>query len=158
GGKIYGQGIYRIDNDRLVVCLSPPTVVQRPTDFSARDASQRVMIVFARTDGKLSTPITSAQPVAATTIPNLPAPPVNAPLQPAVRPLTDADIGKMLPGTWRINDAYGAFFLKLDKNGTYSTYRASVETSAFQQVFKKLPLSSGTWRLKNGQVVLQCTS
>ena len=48
--------------------------------------------------------------------------------------------------------------MTLDKNGVYSTYRESVETSTFQKVFRKLPLSSGTWKLNNGQVVLQCTS
>jgi hypothetical protein len=39
-----------------------------------------------------------------------------------------------------------------------ATYRESVETSTFQTVFKKLPLSSGTWKLQNGQVILSCTS
>src|SRR4029078_7983370 len=80
------------------------------------------------------------------------------PAAPGVRPITDTEITTWLPGTWKYNDAYGAFFLSVSKNGTYSTYRESVETSAFQKVFKKLPLSSGTWKLKNGQVVLQCTS
>src|SRR5262249_11149401 len=84
-GKTSGQGIYRIDNCRLVVCLSPPTAAPRPADFSARDNSQRVMIVFTRTDGKTTTPTTaptattSAQPVSATTVLNLPAPPAAPP-------------------------------------------------------------------------------
>src|SRR5262249_54224745 len=157
GGKLSGQGVYRIDDGRLVVCLSPPNGQPRPTDFSARDNSQRVIIVFTRTAAKPNAPTTSAQTIASTSVLSLPAPPVNT-SQPLVRPLTDAEIGKLLPGTWKCTDAYGAFFISLDKNGTYSTYRESIETSVFQKVFKKLPLSSGTWRLKNGQVVLQCTS
>lgn len=161
GGKTSGQGIYRIDNGRLVVCLMPPAAAPRPADFSAREGSQRVMIVFTRTDAKTSTPApsaTSAQPVSATTVLNLPAPPLAPPGQKGLQPLTDTEIATWLPGTWKYNDMYGGFFLSLNKNGTYSTYRESVETSAFQKVFKKLPLSSGTWKLRNGQVVLQCTS
>jgi hypothetical protein len=136
----------------------------RPADFSAREGSQRVMIVFTRTDAKTTTPTTaptvttSAQPVSATTVLNLPAPPVAPPVQKGTQPLTDTEIATWLPGTWKYNDMYGGFFLSLNKNGAYSTYRESVETSAFQKVFKKLPLSSGTWKLRNGQVVLQCTS
>jgi len=89
---------------------------------------------------------------------NLSAPPAIPALQPGAQPLTDVEIGKWLPGTWKYNDSYGGFFLSLNKNGTYSTYRESVETSAYQKIFRKLPLSSGTWKLKNGQVILQCTS
>lgn len=158
GNTVYGHGIYRIEDGRLVVCISPPSASPRPTDFSAREGSQRVLIVFTRIDAKASTATTPAQPVSSTSVLKLPAPPADPPAQPGIKPLTDADVGQLLPGTWKCNDAYGAFFCTLDKNGTYSTYRESVETSAFQKVFKKLPVSSGTWKLKNGQVVLQCTS
>src|SRR4029079_10756495 len=34
-GKMSGQGIYRIDDGILVVCISPPNGTPRPTDFSA---------------------------------------------------------------------------------------------------------------------------
>jgi uncharacterized protein (TIGR03067 family) len=154
-GKLSGQGIYRIEDGRLIVCLSPSLAAQRPTDFSARDNSQRAMIVFTQKDEKANVGSAPAQTVSATPIVNLPSPPV---LPANAKVLTDAEIGNWLPGTWRFQDAYGGFFLSLDRNGTYSTYRESIETSAFQQVFRKLPLSSGSWKLKNGQVVLQCTS
>ena len=64
----------------------------------------------------------------------------------------------MLPGTWKCNDLYGAFFVTLDKNGAYTTYRETVETSTFQKVFRKVPVSNGTWKQNNGQVMLYCTS
>jgi len=150
-GKATGHGIYRIEDGRLAVCLSPVTESPRPDDFSAREGSKRVLIVFSRTESKASSSTVPAQPVSATAPLNLPAPP-------AVRPLTDVEIRQMLPGTWKCGDMYGAFFVTLDKNGIYSTYRETVETSAFQKVFRKLPLSSGTWKLNNGQVVLQSTS
>jgi len=153
-GKLSGQGIYRIEDGRLIVCLSPASKAPRPTDFSARENSQRAMIVFTQKDLKPIATTASVQIASTTPVLNLP----NPPSQPAAKPLTDSDIASVLPGTWKFKDAYGDFFLTLDRNGTYSTYRQSVETSAFQQVFRKLPLSSGTWRLKNGQVLLQCTS
>ena len=122
-------------------------------------------MVLVRADSKLAAPTKPAQIDSSTTVLNLPAPPVvpappviSAPAPTITRPLTDAEVGSMLPGTWKINDAYGAFFVTLDKNGFYSTYRESIETNTYQKIFKKLPLSSGTWKLKNGQVVLQCTS
>ena len=159
GGKVSGQGIYRIDDGRLVVCLTPSNGVPRPTEFSAREGSMCVMIVFKRADPKLSVPTAPVAKVAATTVPNLPAPAViNAPSQSVVGTPIDVEISKLLPGIWKCKDAYGAFFLSLDKNGTYSTYRESVQKSVFQKVFTKMPLSSGTWTLKNGQVTLQCTS
>src|ERR1044072_5361464 len=99
------------------------------------------MIVSARVNTKASPPATPAQPVAATSVLNLPAPPADPPALKGIRPLTDADVSGALPGTWKYNDAYGAFFLSLNKNGTYATYRESVETSAFHKVFRKLPLS-----------------
>jgi uncharacterized protein (TIGR03067 family) len=159
GSKYLGYGIYRFDNGRLVVCLSSPSQAARPDDFSAREGSQRLMMVLVRADSKPAASTAPAQVTAPTPIVNLPAPPAApAAAQTTAQPLTDAEVGKMLPGTWKINDAYGAFFVTLDKNGIYTTYRESIETSTFQKIFKKLPLSSGTWKLKNGQVVLQCTS
>jgi hypothetical protein len=159
GSNISGHGIYRFDDGRLVVCLSPPSETPRPNDFSAREGSRRLMMVLVRADSKPAAPTIPAQAASSTSVLKLPAPPVVTAPSPAItKPLTDAEVGRMLPGTWKVNDAYGAFFFTLDKNGFYSTYRESIETSTYQKVFKKLPLSSGTWKLKNGQVVLQCTS
>ena len=152
--QIFGYGIYRIDDGRLVVCLSPPPNTPRPTDFSARENSTRVMMVLSRPKAEIK-PAVPASVASTSSVLKLPAPPAS---QPATKPLTNAEISTLLPGTWKFNDVYGAFFLNLDKGGFFSTYRESVETSAFQKVFRKLPLSNGTWKLNNGQVVLNCTS
>lgn len=148
GGQLSGHGIYQFDDGRLVICVAASADAPRPTDFSARDGSHRVMMVLARADKTpVVAPISSATPA----LP-LPPPPTD------VRPLTDAEIAKSLPGTWKCADAYGPFYVTFTGTGVFSTYRETVETSAFQKVFRKLPLSSGTWQLKNGQVVLFCTS
>ena len=64
----------------------------------------------------------------------------------------------MLLGTWKYNDAYGDFFLTLDSKGTFNTFRETATTSAFQQVFVRAPVSSGTWVLNNGQLTFRCTA
>jgi uncharacterized protein (TIGR03067 family) len=163
--KIYGHGIYRMDDGRLIVCLSPPPETPRPMEFSAPEGSRRVLMVLARPKVEPTTPATPAKTVSTTTVLNLPPPPAvpAAPVapaapQPGTQALTNADVQKLLPGNWKFNDTHGAFYLTLDKKGVFSTYRESVETSAYQKVFRKLPLSSGTWKLNNGQVVLTCTS
>lgn len=158
--QIMGHGIYRIEDGRFVVCLAPPAVAARPTDFSARENSRQVLLVLARPKSEPAKLTTAAIAASTSSIVNLPPPPPLAPTATpqAAKQLTNAEIAKLLPGTWTFNDAYGAFFLNLDPRGTFSTYRQSVETSAFQQVFKKLPLSSGTWKANNGQVTLTCTS
>jgi uncharacterized protein (TIGR03067 family) len=157
--QIFGHGIYQIDEGRLVVCLSPPRDTPRPTDFAAREGSRRVLMVLSRPKQEASVPTTPAKVASTASVLDLPAPPaIPASLPATAKPLTNAEIGKLLPGNWKINDAYGAFYITLDKSGTFSTYRESVETSTFQKVFKKLPLSSGTWKLNNGQVMLTCTS
>ena len=60
--------------------------------------------------------------------------------------------------TWKYNDAYGDFFLTLADNGTFWTFRETATTSAFQQVFVRAPVSSGTWVLSNGQLTFRCTA
>jgi uncharacterized protein (TIGR03067 family) len=157
--QISGHGIYRIDDGRLVVCLSPPAEVPRPTEFAARKDSRCVLLVLARSKVEPRVATTPATAASTTTTLTLPPPPAfPAALPASAQPITNADIGNLLPGNWKCNDAHGAFFLNLNKNGTFSTNRESVETSAYQKVFRKLPLSSGTWKLKNGQVMLTCTS
>lgn len=157
--QVAGHGIYRIDDGRLVVCLTPPWETSRPTDYSAQEGSRRVLMVLVRPNSEPIAPTTLAKVAPTTSVTVLPPPPaVPASLPATAKPLTNADTDALLPGSWKINDAHGAFYLNLDRGGTFSTYRETVETSAYQKVFKKLPLSSGTWKLNNGQVILMCTS
>ena len=108
-GQISGHGIYRIENGRMVVCLSSPKETTRPSDFSAREGSGRLMMTLVRADSKPSVPTTiPAQTTSATQVLNLPPPPA---IPPAAKPLTDFEIGHLLPGTWKCNDTYGAFLL-----------------------------------------------
>jgi uncharacterized protein (TIGR03067 family) len=172
--KLYAQGIYQIAQGRLVVCFSPVGQAPRPTEFAAPEGSRRALMVLERVNAKPPT----ATPVATTvtlppppTTPPTPAPPTPAPPAPTVAPapvavtpvamttaLSEADVRRLLPGTWQLADAYGALFLALRADGIYETYRETVSTSAFQKVFSKVPVSSGTWSYSNGAVVFNCTS
>jgi uncharacterized protein (TIGR03067 family) len=157
--QVAGHGIYRFDDGRLIVCLSSATGTPRPSEFSAREGSQRMLMVLVRPDSKPTSATNQPQAASTSAILSLPASTKNVSLaHPPTKPLSNSDVGALLPGTWKCKDLYGDFFITLDKRGTYSTYRESVETSALQKVFRKLPVSSGTWKLNNGQVVLRCTS
>ena len=61
GSKMSGHGIYRFDDGRLVVCISPTSETPRPDDFSAREGSRRLMMVMVRADSKPAAPTTLAQ-------------------------------------------------------------------------------------------------
>jgi len=202
-GRLYGHGIYQLDQGRWVICAAPANGAPRPTDFSATQGSKRVLLVLTRSadtpgpgggppaagTGQAASPVAAAQlappaaaqpaaaqpappaaaqpappaagaaPPAAAGLSTLPAPPdLRAPPGTTGRLLTDAEVRRMLVATWKYNDAYGDFFLTLADNGSFWTYRETVTTSAFQQVFVRAPVSSGTWDLNNGQVTFRCTA
>jgi uncharacterized protein (TIGR03067 family) len=48
GQTVDGTGVYRFDGERLVICVSNPTQAQRPTDFSAREGSNCMLMVLER--------------------------------------------------------------------------------------------------------------
>jgi uncharacterized protein (TIGR03067 family) len=190
-GRLYGHGIYQLDQGRWVICAAAADSVPRPTDFSAPQGSRRVLLVLTRatdapqpsgvppaaTAGQTAPPATAALPAAtagqpaplaaaaqaapptAVDVSKLPPPPdLRASPGTTGRLLTDAEVRRMLVATWKYNDAYGDFFLTLADNGSFWTYRETVTTSAFQQVFVRAPVSSGSWDLNNGQVTFRCTA
>ena len=185
-GRLYAHGIYQLDQGRWVICAAPTTELARPTDFAAPQGSRRVLLVLKRpadaarpaaeqpaaSAAQPSPPAAGAaqaSPPAANDLSKLPPPPIDLskmPPPPDLRSppgntgklLTDAEVLRMLLGTWKYKDAYGDFFLTLDSKGTFNTFRETATTSAFQQVFVRAPVSSGTWSLNNGQLTLRCTA
>lgn len=173
-GRLYAHGIYKLDEGNWVICAAPAGAVARPTDFAASQGSRRVLLVLrraadaARPSGPPAAAPPSSPPAAgaAQAVPaapvdlsKLPPPPdLRSPPGSTGRLLTDAEVQKMLLGTWKYKDAYGDFFLTLESKGTFNTFRETAKTSAFQQVFVRAPVSSGTWILNNGQVTFRCTA
>jgi uncharacterized protein (TIGR03067 family) len=131
-----GLGIYRFDNDRLVVCISDPTESKRPTEFSAKAGSKRMLMVLQRSTSQGQQP----------------APAKQQPSGKAGTVLTDAQVTEMLKSTWRYTDSIGALFATLNSNGTFSTVREVKEIRLFQKMFVQTPISTGTWTVQNGRL------
>lgn len=185
-GRLYAHGIYKLDEGRWVICAAPTNAGPRPTDFSASQGSRRVLLVLKRSadaarpvggqppagPAQASPPAAGAtralpaaaaapqaSPPAAAELSSLPPPPdLRSPPGTTGKLLTDAEVLGMLLGTWKYKDAYGDFFLTLDSKGTFHTFRETLTTSAFQQVYVRAPVSSGTWVLNNGQLTFRCTA
>ena len=141
--KEVSQGIYRFDNNQLVVCFSDPKVGSRPDDFSAAAGSQRALMVLSRVADKRP----AAAPTAATSAET--RQPVS---HAAAKVLTDAQVKQMLIGTWQLNDGLGLIYATIHPNGTFSTRRDVQEIRVFQTVFVRTPISSGKWSVSNGQL------
>jgi len=140
-------GIFRFDDDRLIVCLIDPEEGARPTDFSARKGSKRMLMVLKRSAVAEEGKKPAAEPA---------NPPVTDGTGTAAKVLTDADVTKMLYGTWRYNDDAGALVVTLAENGTWSSIRESQELRLFKKVFVRTPISSGKWSVQNGTLNFHC--
>jgi len=140
-------GIYRFDDDRLVVCLCDPEEGARPTEFSARKGSKRMLLVLKRAPAPEEAKKPVAEPV---------SPPVTDGTGVTAKILSDADVSRLLKGTWRYRDDAGALVVTLTENGTFSSIRESQELRLFQKVFVRTPISSGKWSVQNGVLTFHC--
>ncbi|MEO1991628.1 MAG: TIGR03067 domain-containing protein [Pirellulales bacterium] len=170
---VTGTGIYKFDEGKLILCLSRDASAL-PTDFSAPKGSSRLLVVLSSyaPDGKATAGRTTAiaqQPPVNANPPDMTAwKASNPPPQPApqVVPaggvtskiLTDAEVSKMLIGTWRENDSEGSVDLVYNGDGTFQTYRYYQTLSNFQYVFVPTPISTGTWQVQNGRLITHVTA
>jgi uncharacterized protein (TIGR03067 family) len=145
--KAETHGIYKFDDNRLVVCLSD-TGDKAPTEFSAKEGSGRILMVLQSTKGAPAKP--AAKPAVEKT--------AKVEEIPAATTLTDGDVTKLLDGVWRYDDSHGALFVKFRPNGTFSTTREFQELRLFQKVFVQSPASSGTWKVERGTIKCHITS
>jgi uncharacterized protein (TIGR03067 family) len=183
---VTGLGIYQFDKGKLVICVANPKA-EVPTDFTAHNNSGRslmVMEAFSVDEGnpsKLFLPppprtSTAQQPIketnvevvevkspAASAAPTIivnqapaPAPAVAANV--AGRILTDAEVRAMLVGNWRMNDGQGLLDITLAPNGTFTSFRHNEAITTFHTVFVATPISSGSWRVQNGQLFMHVNS
>lgn len=138
-----GTGIYRFDNDRLIVCIADPEESERPKDFSAKEGSKQMLMTLQRADSRVA---------------QQPAPPKQGPSGTTGKLLTDAQVTAMLKGTWRYTDSAGALFVTFNGDGTFSTVREVKQTRLFQKVFVQTPLSTGKWTVENGKLTFNIQS
>lgn len=140
-------GIYKFDEGKLIACFSDPEDGTRPSEFSAKKGSKRMLMVMK----KVPAPAKGEKAAA-------PARQANASPSAAGKIVTDQELAKMIAGTWRYVDDGGALILTVRGNGSWSTIREVQEMRLFQKVFVRTPVSSGTWTLKNGTLNLLCTA
>lgn len=140
------RGIYKFDDNRLVVCLSD-TGDKAPGEFSAKEGTRRMLMVLQ-----------AAKPVAKAAAKPAAEQPAKASEVPAATVLTDGDVTKLLEGAWRYDDSVGALFVQFKSNGTFSTTREYQELRLFQKVFVHTPVTAGTWKVDHGTIQFHVTS
>jgi uncharacterized protein (TIGR03067 family) len=131
------RGIYRFDNGQLIVCVGDTFTEIRPAELSApKGSGAMLMVLQRRTTSADEEKKRNTQPVA-------------RPVTPA-----DEDIRKMLPGVWRLPDQLGWLHIRFRENGTFSSYRVHQELQLFRSVFVQVPVSSGSWEVREGRIIL----
>jgi uncharacterized protein (TIGR03067 family) len=131
------HGIYRFDNGQLILCIGDAFTGVRPAELSAPKGSGATLMVLQRRTASVDedkkkdagAPSTQAVP-------------------------TDEEIRKMLPGVWRLPDQLGWLHIRFRENGTFSSYRVHQELQLFRSVFVQVPVSSGSWEVREGRIVL----
>lgn len=139
-------GIYQFDAGKLIICVTDPDQASRPDDFSAEADSNRMMMILRRMPGNRPVAKAPAKP-----------PAKKSQIAPSLRGLTDAQLTKMLAGTWRLKDNAGFLFVTFHSNGTVSTVREYQELRLFHKSFVQTPVSDGTWNIKNGELTTHIT-
>ena len=137
------QGIYRFDNDQLIVCFSDPAQNQRPNDFSAAKGSNRMLMTLVRASAPATVAAPKVQPAAQS----------RAEPGTTAKVLTDAQVRLLLVGAWRFTDSVGPLLTTINADGTFATSRDVAEIRLFQTVFARKPVSTGTWSVQNGQLI-----
>lgn len=134
------RGIYRFDNGQLIVCFGDTFTETRPSELSAPKGSGAMLMVLQRRTA-------SADPEKKSEAPRK--------TQPAATgvSLTDKEITKMLPGVWRIPDQLGFLHINFRENGTFASFRVHEELQLFRRVFVESPVSSGSWEVRQGQIL-----
>lgn len=147
--KKEAHGIYRFDETKLVICVCDPADASSPTEFSAKEGSKRMLMVLK----PLPTPAPNQKPAPRPVIP-----PTQSGTGVTAKVLTDAEVTKLLLGTWRYSDHAGALIITLANNGTWSSVREVQQLRLFQKVFVRTPISSGNWSVQKGTLTFHCTT
>ena len=137
-----GLGIYKFDNEKLIICFSDPDESSRPNEFSAKEGSKRVLMTLQRQSAPSQKLAIEKENTPAAT----------------AKVLSDAQVKELLRGTWKYIDSAGGLYVTFDADGSFSTVREVKEIRLFQKVFVQTPVSSGKWNIHNGQLAFQVQS
>jgi uncharacterized protein (TIGR03067 family) len=134
------RGIYRFDNGQLIVCFGDTFTETRPAELSAPKGSGAMLMVLQRRTA-------SADPEKKPAAARKTEPAANT------ASMSDEEITKLLPGVWRIPDQLGFLHIRFRDNGTFATFRVHEELQLFRRVFVESPISSGSWEVRQGQIM-----
>jgi uncharacterized protein (TIGR03067 family) len=140
--KLGSQGIYLLDGDDLVICLSAEEGQPRPTNFTSRQGQDTILITLKRLSG--ANPPPPAPPVA-------PTPPPVQPPQPAKE-----DMRRMLIGTWGHQDDKTIDRIALNPDGTFSVERTWKR--GLRKLLDQEERTSGRWDVKDGILTFTVTA
>lgn len=135
-------GVYKIDGDRVVLCLIDPADGERPAEFKSQAESNRILMTLQRISASKTEAASDAD---------------KSDTSKSAKLLNDAEASKLLAGTWRYSDSIGALILVIDSNGAFHTTREVQELRLFQKVFVQTPVSAGKWSIKNGTITFHVT-
>lgn len=138
-----GKGIYQQDADTLVICICGPSAAQRPAGFTSTPGSRNLLITLRRLP---ATNESAWQPAPVQPVPPAPPPKRN----------NDADLARLLVGTWWHEDDESTVLSTFNADGSYSSTRKY--TKGFQRVFHDDCRTSGTWKVENGTIVSRVTA
>lgn len=134
------KGIYLRDSDTLLICFPMSESDARPAEFASLPGKNTVMMTFARVKAPASPAIKPA-PV----------------LEPPVAARTsDDDLQTALIGTWGHQNDEKIVKGTMNPDNTFSiltTYKKGLK-----KLFDAEDRSSGTWRVKDGMVIMTTTA
>lgn len=136
--KTGGRGIFVINGDMLMICLSGPELAVRPTSFASTKNSNAMLMTLQRVR-------TVAPP---STLP-LPPAPVND-------HIGDAGVRRLLIGSWGHQDSERIEYGTFNSDGSFSMNRQWKKS--FRRYFTDDERFSGDWKLENGTLVVRITA
>ena len=135
--KVGGKGIYHLAGNSLMICLSGPGILERPTDFGSKPGTHAALLTLKR--------VTGTAPAA--------VPLLAAPIKGKV---PDPDVRKQLVGTWGHQNDKEIVYVTYNSDGTFG--RIASWKSAFKKAFAEDERTSGTWKLEDGSIVMSVTA
>ncbi|MBA4188653.1 MAG: hypothetical protein C0467_11700 [Planctomycetaceae bacterium] len=133
--RVGGKGIYMRDGDVLMICTRGSDTETRPTVMASLSGSDTFLMTFRRVDAApVQPPVAQYKPPA----------PVAFPAEDGIR--------KTLIGTWGHQTDEQIVKVTFNSDGTFGLLRTYKK--GFKKVFDQEDRTSGTWRLKDGEVTL----
>ncbi len=137
------RGILMRDGDTLILCVSGSETAQRPTQFASLPGSDAFLMTFRR----IANPPPPAPP-APVVAPVPPAPPAALP--------EEAEIRRILTGTWGHQTGDEVVRVTLNADGTYSML--TTHQRGMRRIFNREDRTSGTWRVRDAVVTMTPTA